>query len=169
WWVWIPRYAYCINTASQEADVIFVDLDNKPIDKERYGDNLPDNFIVHPAFTVTNSGGTVRELKGIWMSKYEPSNVADVISGTVATGASTLPKATDQAGTSHTHLSNGCGTKERFVTSSTKWCTAYDGTPCSNYGYYIYCSECGVRMRHYWCKNHVNKATKVIINDDNVE
>ena len=169
WWVWIPRYAYCVSTASQEMDVIFVDLNNTPIDKERYGNTLPENFIVHPAFTVTNSTGTIRELKGIWMSKYEPSEVKDVVGGTIATGSNSLPQASDQAGNNHTHIGNGAGTTERYVTKSTKWCSAYDGTPCSNYGYYIYCSECGVRLRHYWCKAHYNPNTKVIIDDSNVE
>ena len=58
WWVWIPRYAYSItgNTTS----IIFIDLDNKPLD----GSTLPSNYIVHSAFEDGK--------KGIWASKYEP-------------------------------------------------------------------------------------------------
>ena len=169
WWVWIPRYAYLITPGITEANIIFIDLDNKPINKTVYGNELPEGYTVHPAFTPSGSDGS-KNLKGIWMSKYEPSWTSDTISGTTATGANSLPQVSDQAGNRHTHIANGCGTKERYVTKSTSWCSAYDGTsPCSNYGYYIYCSECGIRLRHYWCKNHVNLATKVIIEDSNVE
>ena len=167
WWVWIPRYAYNIIEGSKDLNIIFVGLDNKPIDKAIYGENLPEGYMVHPGFT-TKEGDTVNELKGIWMSKYEPSYVSDTIAGTTPTGGTSLQYSSDQAGNNHTHLGNGCGTKLRYVTSSTKWCSAYDGTPCSNDGYYIYCSLCGVRMRHYWCANHYNPDTKVIIEDENV-
>ena len=80
WWVWIPRYAYLITESQPEAaankitetNIIFIDLDNKPIDKEKFGDTLPEGYIVHPAFTPSGSDGS-KNLKGIWMSKYEPS------------------------------------------------------------------------------------------------
>ena len=168
WWVWIPRYAYYVNEASKEVEIIFIDLDNKPFEKELYGDTLPENFTVHPAFTPSGEDGS-KNLKGIWMSKYESSNVSDTISGTAPTGSASLPYSSDKAGNKHTHEGNGAGTKLRYVTSSTKWCNAYDGTPCSNNGYYIYCSQCGVRLRHYWCANHYDPSTKVIIDDENVE
>ena len=168
WWVWIPRYAYYVNEASKEVEIIFIDLDNKPFEKELYGDTLPENFTVHPAFTPSGEDGS-KNLKGIWMSKYESSNVSDTISGTAPTGSASLAYSSDKAGNNHSHEGNGAGTKLRYVTSSTKWCNAYDGTPCSNNGYYIYCSQCGVRLRHYWCANHYDPSTKVIIDDENVE
>ena len=65
WWVWIPRYAYSI--AGNGTDIKFVDIYNTPVD----GSDL-NNFTVHPAFTV-NDGDKATELKGIWVSKYEPS------------------------------------------------------------------------------------------------
>lgn len=79
WWVWIPRYAYKIVDGVTETDIIFVDVKNKPIDKAKFGNTLPEGYIVHPAFTEkeTNENDEeviVKELKGIWMSKYEPSN-----------------------------------------------------------------------------------------------
>lgn len=68
WWVWIPRYAYKIESdAVSEIQVIYVDLEGKPLDKEKYGENLPEGYTVHPAFT------TDKELRGIWVSKYKPS------------------------------------------------------------------------------------------------
>ncbi len=82
WWVWIPRYAYKLDGNQKTIDVIYVGIDNKPLDKEKYGEDLPGGYIIHPGFTVTeqdSEGNTnvVKELKGIWMSKYEPSQVTN--------------------------------------------------------------------------------------------
>lgn len=64
WWVWIPSYAYNIvgSANENEANIIFLNESGNPID----GSSLPANYIIHPAF----AGKT-----GIWVSKYEPSNV----------------------------------------------------------------------------------------------
>lgn len=164
WWVWIPRYAYHISEGNQEVEIIFIDTNDTPIDKHTYGNTLAKGFTVHPGFNTEN-----KKLQGIWVAKYKASNVPDVVTGTIPTGANTLPYAYDTAGNDHNHVGLAAGTKERFVTNSTRWCTGYDGTPCSNYGYYIYCSGCGIRIRHYWCKNHYKPETKVIINDENVD
>ena len=69
WWVWIPRYAYNIN--GTETGIIFVDTNNKPLD----GSTLPGNYTIHPAFTIketVDGEEKTTELKGIWVSKYEP-------------------------------------------------------------------------------------------------
>ncbi|MBR0491013.1 MAG: hypothetical protein IJJ82_03080 [Clostridia bacterium] len=58
WWVWIPSYAY--NITGEEIKIIFIDENGQPLD----GSTLPANYIPHPAFTGK---------KGIWVSKYEPS------------------------------------------------------------------------------------------------
>lgn len=70
WWVWIPRYAYRIINFDgyKETRIIFIDTNNQPINKEEYPQGLPEEYIIHPAFTVEG-----KELKGIWMSKFEPS------------------------------------------------------------------------------------------------
>ena len=72
WWVWVPRYAYRMSSSpvGNVIDVIYVDTDNTPLDKEKYGEKLPDGFELHPAFDVEGN-----KLKGIWMSKYEASQV----------------------------------------------------------------------------------------------
>ncbi len=72
WWVWIPRYAYReVNTPNgQIMEIVYIDTNNKPLDTEKYGTKLPNDFTVHPAFM-----GKDKNLKGIWMSKYEPSEV----------------------------------------------------------------------------------------------
>ena len=71
WWVWIPRYAYYIPDAGSDyndINIIYIGLDNKPLNKTEYPNGLPEGYIVHPAFTAGS-----KQLKGIWMSKYEPS------------------------------------------------------------------------------------------------
>ena len=73
WWVWIPRFAYKMNDANQEVDIIFIDTNDKPYDKEIYGNALKGDMIVHPAFNEMVDGTTVKKLKGIWMSKFEAS------------------------------------------------------------------------------------------------
>jgi hypothetical protein len=70
WWTWVPRYAYRItggNTAigDKEVEILFVDTNDIPFD-DRYS-VLPANYTVHPAFNQDS------KLRGIWMSKYEPS------------------------------------------------------------------------------------------------
>ncbi len=79
WWVWIPRYAYKLpeDGSLDDTEIIFVGLDNKTIDKATYGNELPEGFIVHPAFSQDD------ELDGIWMSKYAPSYVKDTTDDTV--------------------------------------------------------------------------------------
>ena len=72
WWVWIPRYAYKIGEVTDTknpptTEIIYVDTNNKPLNTEKYGSNLPEGYQVHPAFT------TDKELKGIWIAKYDPS------------------------------------------------------------------------------------------------
>ena len=68
WWVWIPRYAYKIES-DNSMSIIYVNLSGKQFD----GTDLPEGYDVHPAFTV---GG--QQLKGIWMSKYEASYTVQV-------------------------------------------------------------------------------------------
>lgn len=72
WWVWVPRYAYKIE--NNKSSIIYVDTSNKQFD----GTNLPEGYQVNSAFTV----GT-KELKGIWMSKYDASFVKPTTTGDV--------------------------------------------------------------------------------------
>ncbi len=65
WWVWIPRYAYKVE--SGDAKIIFVDKENKPLDTAKYGESLPEGYQLHSAFAQGDG------LEGIWFSKYEPS------------------------------------------------------------------------------------------------
>ena len=77
WWVWIPRYAYRLpDNPNDDTEIIFIDTDNKPLDTATYGNKIPDDFIVHPAFDQ-DTDGNGKKLSGIWVSKYKPSNVKD--------------------------------------------------------------------------------------------
>ncbi len=68
-WVWIPRYAYKLDTTTKTSDIIFIDLNDKPLDQIKYGTELPDGYTPHEAFTQDDG------LYGIWYSKYEPSYI----------------------------------------------------------------------------------------------
>ena len=79
YFVWIPRYAYKINSNNQTIDVKFIkDTGNIATDgtickyvRENPGEN---DYIIHPAFTNdVNNGGWDSELPGIWIGKYETS------------------------------------------------------------------------------------------------
>ena len=74
WWVWIPRYAYrLLDNPNDDTEIIFIDTNNKPLDTEKYGDSLPEDFTVQPAFDQdTDANGN--KLSGIWVAKYDPSN-----------------------------------------------------------------------------------------------
>lgn len=66
WWTWIPRYAYYIDLIDN-VNILFIDENDNLLDTSVYS-VLPDIYTVHPAFNQNET-----HLKGIWMSKYEPS------------------------------------------------------------------------------------------------
>lgn len=64
WWVWIPRYIY--RNTGTTTDIILVGTDDKPLN----GSKRPEGYELAPAFEKDDGK------KGIWVSKYEPTNVA---------------------------------------------------------------------------------------------
>ena len=88
-WVWIPRYAYRINSNTQTTDVVFlIGTSDNYYDEQgklqtakrcKTKDEKVDTttgYTVHPAFTNESSinyvnGGWDKELTGIWVSKFE--------------------------------------------------------------------------------------------------
>ena len=88
-WVWIPRYAYRINSDSQTTDVVFLtgtsdnyyDEQGKVQTAKRCKTveekvDTTTGYTVHPAFTNESNigfrnGGWDKELTGIWVSKFE--------------------------------------------------------------------------------------------------
>lgn len=67
YWTWIPRFAYKLDSGSETSDIIFIDIEDKPLDTEKYPDGLPTGYTVHEAFEQKSN------LKGLWFSKYQPS------------------------------------------------------------------------------------------------
>jgi len=122
-WVWIPRFAYRINSSSQTTDVVFLINDtnnyydeNGVIQKAKRANSATDiidtttGYTVHPAFTNESSinyanGGWDKEITGLWVSKFEAgyasgNNSAPVVASNVKyTLASSWVRA-KEAGTS---------------------------------------------------------------------
>ena len=87
YWVWIPRYAYCItegyntNTAKTINIRFLQGTTNTPIDGETIGirnQTGSGNWNVHPAFWFDKNNNGVEDngeqLTGIWVAKYEASS-----------------------------------------------------------------------------------------------
>ena len=88
-WVWIPRYAYKINSSTQTCDIVFLigTTDNyydengkiQTAKRQKTTEETIDttiDYTVHPAFTNESSinyanGGWDKELSGIWVAKFE--------------------------------------------------------------------------------------------------
>ena len=88
-WVWIPRYAYRINSDTQTCDIVFLigttdnyydENGNIQTAKRQTTINekidTTTGYTVHPAFTDESdinyvNGGGDKELSGIWVSKFE--------------------------------------------------------------------------------------------------
>ena len=105
-WVWIPRFAYRVNSSSQTFDVVFLvgttdtyyDENGEAQTAKRCTseDELVDTttgFTVHPAFTDETAihyrnGGWDKEITGIWVAKFEAgyasgNNDAEVVASSV--------------------------------------------------------------------------------------
>ena len=88
-WVWIPRFAYRINTSNQTFDIVFLiedtdkyyDANGNIQTAKRYTSEVQEmhtttDYTVHPAFTNESSvnyrnGGWDKEITGIWVAKFE--------------------------------------------------------------------------------------------------
>ncbi len=88
-WVWIPRYAYKVNSTAKTFDIVFLigttdnyyDAEGKiqTAKRAKTADEIVDTttgYTVHPAFTNESSinyanGGWDKELSGIWVAKFE--------------------------------------------------------------------------------------------------
>ena len=105
-WVWIPRFAYRVNSSTQTFDVVFLvgttdmyyDENGDPQTAKRCTseDELVDTstgYTVHPAFTDETAinyrnGGWDKEITGIWVAKFEAgyasgNNDAEVVASSV--------------------------------------------------------------------------------------
>ena len=105
-WVWIPRFAYRVNSSSQTFDVVFLigttdtyydESGNiqtaKRCTSEDEVVDTSTGYTVHPAFTDETSinyrnGGWDKEITGIWVAKFEAgyasgNNDAEVVASSV--------------------------------------------------------------------------------------
>jgi hypothetical protein len=83
YWVWVPRYAYKINnphtTVAEQINIKFLAGTS---DILADGTVLPNDYIVHPAFTFGD-----KQLPGIWVAKYEASSsTPNAVDGSGYTG-----------------------------------------------------------------------------------
>ena len=127
YWVWIPRFAYKINSEEQTTEVVFlmgltdnyydengnVQTAQRCTSKAQYVETdstKTDKFTVHPAFTDESSidfrnGGWDEELTGIWVAKFEAgyasgNNDVEVVASEVNYTETTAWVANVEAGTS---------------------------------------------------------------------
>ena len=87
-WVWIPRFAYKVNSSTKTFDIVFLEGttdyyyengERKEAERQKTENETIDTttgYTVHPAFTNESSinyanGGWDKELTGIWVSKFE--------------------------------------------------------------------------------------------------
>ena len=87
-WVWIPRFAYKVNSSTKTFDIVFLEGttdyyyengERKEAKRQKTENETIDTttgYTVHPAFTNESSinyanGGWDKELTGIWVSKFE--------------------------------------------------------------------------------------------------
>lgn len=76
-WVWIPRFAYKIDSTNKKTDVVFlIGTTNSYYDNNEIKSAEENGYIVHPAFqngTANNfaNGEWDKELTGIWVAKFE--------------------------------------------------------------------------------------------------
>jgi hypothetical protein len=73
YWVWIPRYAYTI--VDGNVYIVFVDINNNPIDSNYEGMYDIGNSESDKQFKVPAAFDQDGQLKGIWMSKYHASKL----------------------------------------------------------------------------------------------
>lgn len=89
YWVWIPRYAYCITTGYHSDTAGTIDIKflqgttNTPIDGSSItisNSSGSGNWNVHPAFWFDKNNNGIEDngeqLSGIWVAKYEASSSA---------------------------------------------------------------------------------------------
>lgn len=93
WWVWIPRYAYSLDTSNKKINIKFLkEISNTTTENKALGTNET----VHPAFTASSdgkyeNGEWSEEITGFWINKYQVSSggksvpSASIVNGTTLT------------------------------------------------------------------------------------
>ena len=104
WWVWIPRYAYSLDTSNKKINIKFLkEISNTTTENKALGTNE----IVHPAFTSSSDGKYTNgewneEITGFWINKYQVSSGGKSIpSASIINGSTITPTLSNTA----SHLS----------------------------------------------------------------
>ncbi len=120
-WVWIPRFAYKVNSSNKTFDVVFLkDTTNTYIDNGTEKDAEKEGYIVHPAFknessTGYENGGWDKDLTGIWVSKFEAGFASGNNSATVKESSVKYTQASAWVGGTELGSSDNTSTARNFL------------------------------------------------------
>ena len=138
-WVWIPRFAYKINSSTKTFDVVFLkDTTNIYVDNGTEKNAETEGYIVHPAFKDESSidyanGGWDKELTGIWVAKFEAGFASGNNSATPTASSVKYTQANAWVGGAELGSSDNTSTARNFLdgeygTKSGSSYTFKDGT-----------------------------------------
>ena len=131
-WVWIPRFAYKVNSSTQTFDVVFLEGttdyyyengEKKEAKRQKTENETVDTttgYTVHPAFTNESSinyanGGWDKELTGIWVSKFKAGYASGNNSTTVKESSVKYTQASALVGGTELGSSNNWGTARNYL------------------------------------------------------
>ena len=120
-WVWIPRFAYKINSSNKTFDVVFLkDSTNTYLDNGTEKDAEKEGYIVHPSFknessTGYENGGWDKYLTGIWVSKFEAGFASGNNSATVKESSVKYTQASAWVGGTELGSSDNTSTARNFL------------------------------------------------------
>ena len=120
-WVWIPRFAYKVNSSTKTFDVVFLkDTTNTYLDNGTEKDAEKEGYIVHPSFknessTGYENGGWDKYLTGIWVSKFEAGFASGNNSATVKESSVKYTQALAWVGGTELGSSDNTSTARNFL------------------------------------------------------
>ena len=120
-WVWIPRFAYKINSSNKTFDVVFLkDTTNNYVENGTEKNAETEGYTIHPAFknessTGYENGGWDKELTGIWVSKFEAGFASGNNSATVKESSVKYTQASALVSGSELGSSDNTSTARNFL------------------------------------------------------
>ena len=120
-WVWIPRFAYKINSSNKTFDVVFLkDTTNNYVENGTEKNAETEGYTIHPAFknessTGYENGGWDKELTGIWVSKFEAGFASGNNSATVKESSVKYTQASAWVGGTELGSSDNTSTARNFL------------------------------------------------------
>ena len=120
-WVWIPRFAYKINSSNKTFDIVFLkDTTNNYVENGTEKNAETEGYTIHPAFknessTGYENGGWDKELTGIWVSKFEAGFASGNNSATVKESSVKYTQASALVSGSELGSSDNTSTARNFL------------------------------------------------------